>query len=293
MRKRNLFCLVYFIFVTSLLNAQELTPFEHQHIQNAKAIPLMLIDSNIKKIGELDLELLVKDLEKVRWKSSRELLGIDAFAAGSGETRSGDVYIIEPEPTVYFNVLSERLSPVAVKPLRDLHMSLGALGYMDENYELSLALTLLEPKTQKKIGINVEKVTKSFFMNMQKRTQNPKYKSPGGATSVGGGGDANAMYIKLWALSTARIWLLSRFPEKTEDDAFIEKFYLQVLNTPFELDISPFLKEGKEVVQLEIKDEKTKLIRFHFISWFNTQKDNDKVLLIFKALEKIHQSSAN
>ncbi len=198
---------------------------------------------------------------------------------------------MDPYPTVYFNVLSEKLSPAVMNPIRDLHMSLGALGYFDENYELSLTLFLLDPKTQKKIGVDVEKITKFLFLNMQKRTENPKYQHQGGATSVGGGGDANAMYIKLWALSSVKTWLLSRLPKIAKDEAFVEKFFLQVLNTPFELDFSPFLKEGQEIVRFEVTDQKTKIIRFHFISWFNLQNDNDRALLVFKALENIYLNS--
>ncbi len=167
-----------------------------------KAISVKYVDDILATgsthIGELDLRVLKKELLEVKWHA---IDGI--FLAGSGGHRGAAVYVTSTK-SVYVNILSVNNmvgSQVSFYPWA-LHEALGALGYKDENYELTSVISFIaETKSvqnknilQRRENIGAE----IFSKNPSKRSSDVIYDtSEGGVTVIGGGGDFFTSYVKL------------------------------------------------------------------------------------------------
>jgi hypothetical protein len=175
------FCILYFL-LSNLAHAQSLREY-------SLSLPKLLSSMNVDQVGDLKIKDILKELEQVNWEVTQK-----AITVGSGKPRFACNYFVR-EVKVICN--SSASSP-AVMPLVTLHEGLGALGYLDENYEISSAISI-HALTKRKTPI--QGVTESL-RNIRKRTKDEIYNSPGGGTSVGGGGDSVGVTLKTFAVST-------------------------------------------------------------------------------------------
>lgn len=166
-------------------------------------------------INQLSME--IKDV-KIYVNNSKEAL------LGSG-VRRGSVYLTE-QKTAILN--SGFLLEIANEDLKNqpinigfetmlMHEHLGALGYPDDNYEIS---TYLWIRTQPK-GVYyatlpwIENSLKQHLKQNTRRTENIKYDTltidahnnlvSGGSSGFGGGGDPFAAMIKIYALGNISV----------------------------------------------------------------------------------------
>lgn len=150
----------------------------------------------------LDMTQLKNEILKVKLcvnLSDRPLIG-------SG-TRKGSIYFKE-EQTIIFNskeLLSHQKSGPA---LNMLHEFLGALGYSDQNYEITSYLYSVVHVES--FGIETVKTVKKAAIQHLKNSPLVKDNinfsaSEGGISGVGGGGDPEIVFLKALALNYAII----------------------------------------------------------------------------------------
>jgi hypothetical protein len=158
-------------------------PFSRKHVD-------MLIERGILKIGKLDLTHLSDELNTVEWAYFD--LG---FLLGSGGKRISSVYFIEKKQVVinWYSFKNMEGNPVPMFSWA-LHEGLGALGYQDENYEISGAISFManHPELEKDLLKKYAPLFKAFDRENKERL----YLLAGGATVVGGGGDAAIIELK-------------------------------------------------------------------------------------------------
>ena len=178
-----------------------------------------LLNQNIVKIGDMNLIKLSKELETVEWRTFD--LG---FLGGSGGKRMTSIYIVK-DKMVVINTLS--LQSLVGKPIKmfswALHEALGALGYDDENYELSSSISFLANNPSHLNSTGVDYV-QSHFLELKKSSTGRVYTLNGGSTVVGGGGDAIIIDLKQRLLSRYFEWVKKNHPYKTA--AHIKKGFL-------------------------------------------------------------------
>lgn len=256
--------------------------FEREMRQAAATHVQQLVAEGRKSISSLNLEDLERDIAKVRW----EKFG-DGFLAGSGEQRSSSIYFVE-DKRVVFNQLSLQYTPKAMLPLIALHESLGALGYEDEDYQLTLGILFHQKDLQDRLGLTDEDLA-PIFGNIKVRSSTPIYlsaASDGGSTSVGGGGDSAALDVKLTTLLASKAWLESRRGPPLSD---YPTLFRHLLNLSFE---SSFEALPKENFRLEKKESKF-VLRTSLIAWLNASRrgTTDTVLFVFEILDKIRKET--
>lgn len=151
------------------------------------------------QIGWVDLSTIKKEIRSVRLCVS---LGPTALT-GSG-SRQGSVYFTR-ERIIVFN--HERLVRLADTPeisLLLLHEILGALGYPDENYELT-SVIYAQAQTSYFGAENVSIMREELGIALsteQRRIENITTVSrEGGVSGVGGGGDPESALIKAFAVA--------------------------------------------------------------------------------------------
>lgn len=178
--------------------AQNQSAFLKLFAAQSLAIPEKLIAIKKTKVGQLDIEQLLAEIKTLTWMEN----AAGVFQAGSGETRTGAIYDVEKR-TITLNSGRAQFEPKDTMSIASLHEALGALGYIDENYQLSLLLKIHSLTDQERSTIfdeqdfNRENIR---FLNLEKRTKNFKYVMAGGATSVGGGGDGIVVQLKWYLL---------------------------------------------------------------------------------------------
>lgn len=170
-------------------------PLSKDHVEKVLA-------RGIKKIGKLDLKKLSKELDKVEWRTFD--LG---FLAGSGGVRTTSIYLVEKKMVV-INILA--LNNLVGKPVHinslALHEAMGALGYEDENYDLSSAISFLA--TTHLENLVTLSYVKNIFSNFTISKENRLYAAKsGGSTVVGGGGDAVIIELKQRLLKRYFEWI--------------------------------------------------------------------------------------
>ncbi len=190
----------------SVINRAYLPEFRILNITNEvhQRIPpefyTFLSDSSDLKINWLNfgnLEKEIKDLTFCTNLSNKPIIG-----SGS---RTGSVYFTK-EKTVIFNFKSYKNK--LGSGLNLLHEILGALGYPDENYQITTALytkfhnSFFSEESSQTILNSLE----SFLDKNPRNFENRIFEregSSGGVTGVGGGGDADLIPLKAFALNMA------------------------------------------------------------------------------------------
>ena len=184
--KKLLFLLIFTLPLFS--QAQSLADFKGE----SRTITQSLLSQGIKRIGNIDIEVLDRQISETKWESVH-----DKFLIGSGEGRATSIYVVE-QKTVIVNELALKLIDRSVYPQVSLHEAFGAQGYDDEKSNVSLALEQIA-RNPKNI-VFFEKHLKNSVMGLK---TNKVYQSKGGGTSVGGGGDGTAIEFKKILLDIA------------------------------------------------------------------------------------------
>ncbi|HPI39576.1 MAG TPA: hypothetical protein PLJ21_02150 [Pseudobdellovibrionaceae bacterium] len=250
--------MIYILFIflgVSVTQAKDQT-FVDFFSSQSLVIPETLKKNNVDKIEDLKIDGLINEIKSVFWRANH-----GSFLLGSGETRTSAIYFIK-DKTVVVNSLRSQFEPKLTLPISALHEALGALGYKDENYEMSILLylnTLSQAEQGRFLPKNfVSKNNKVYFSNIIKRYENTTYQmAKGGGTSVGGGGDGLSVQIKLTALLFAQV-LCSKIEINCSGD-----IHHLLLKSPIE--INPNIK----IDHVTVTESEKPLIRVPFLKWLN------------------------
>lgn len=176
----------------------------------SKILVQRVVDAGITRSGRLDLNRLLRELDTVNWGVQEY-----GFFGGSGGQRLTSIYLVE-ERLVIINLMS--LQNMINKPVPmfawALHEGLGALGYPDENYEISVAIEFMS-KNISEIQTRQELVRPQLQDMGRRSTRNRHYESSGGTTVVGGGGDAPIIELKSLLLERLQRWAGEHRPAAT------------------------------------------------------------------------------
>lgn len=169
-----------------------------------EAMKLVLDRIRIKRAGWLDFEKIKNEINNVKVCVNLSTKPI----YGSG-VRTGSVYLTE-EKTIIFNLVRYKAVDNQTQgadmglALNMLHEFLGALGYPDENYEITSFVYLNVQADY--FGDEVVSSVQESFVSAIKDTQMRKLNirseltARGGASGVGGGGDSVLIPLKSFSL---------------------------------------------------------------------------------------------
>jgi hypothetical protein len=143
----------------------------------------------IERVGDFDLKVFEDQLKDLKWKTFSSKDPRPSFAEGR---RSA--YFRSDLNTVFVATDVPASAAEAVTTL-ELHEALGALKYNDRNYSMSSALNLLN-KIKK--SDDRQALAKDLGKTVFSKTD---MLSSGSGTSVGGGGDLIALFVKSRVLS--------------------------------------------------------------------------------------------
>ncbi len=233
------------IFVTLSIGYTAIAAEFKSSMQNyAASIPNDLLKKGTTQIGDLNLKKLVEEIKTVDFEIFE-----NGFLAGSGKKRSSSIYFVEQKKVIINSLALKFLAQEFFGPLA-LHEALGALGYYDENYEISLGLFLLLMPDN--LGLKEILVQSSLFKDLKRRTSEPLYAN-GGATSIGGGGDGLTMEAKTgWLIQTLAKTSSSRRSEVVH----------HILRSTVELGTAMDMQIGTE----------SSAVEFEMVSFLNNKK---------------------
>lgn len=165
-----------------------------------------LLKKNISQVGNLSLYKFRDELREIRWRAIQ-----GSYIAPQGRM-GGFRYNVEEQAVEFevdaWNNLLNKKNGKSILGMTLLHESLGALGYKDEDYEVSALLSALSSMSLSEIQ-EVNTVLASFEFDLSKNTRSPKgplrlnndkfsevILAKGGSTTGGGGGDPIMMRLK-------------------------------------------------------------------------------------------------
>lgn len=220
---RHFLCAIL-LLLSFAASAEELSGTPNQVFRPlSKKIVDALINGGIRRVGDLDLRRLIRQLDTVEWRTQDMV-----FMIGSGR-RITSVYNVE-ERMVIINMLS--LQNLVNQPVPmfgwALHEGLGALGYLDENYELTTSLQFLADNLA--VGQNHVPLI-APALNVGRTDRNRTYQS-GGSTVVGGGGDAPMIELKRQLVGKLHAWAAVHRPGASAQA--VESAFLLLLRMPIE-----------------------------------------------------------
>lgn len=173
-----------------------------------------LISKDITTLGGLNLEKLRSQLGEVNWFVNQR----QGFLGGSGGNRMTSIYLVE-QKAVVVNFLALQQAAGQRIDAWALHEGFGALGYDDENYQMSSTieyLSLIED------SLLLEEETSNaavVFRNLEQRKTERVYQaSEGGGTVVGGGGDYDIANFKTRYMQVFSRWFKLRLPESDGEE---------------------------------------------------------------------------
>ena len=231
----------------------------------------------VRKVGDFDVEQLAQQISSTKWQVVQ-----GKFLIGSGKDRVTSIYLPESQQVIVNDLALQFIEPATV-PLAALHEALGAHGYEDENYQLSLSLQQLS--LGRRHGADVfQNVLKE---SSSRKLQNKVYLSADGGTSVGGGGDGTALEFKSLLLET----MLKALNSSQPSDLFNQKVLQLVLNAEVESDWV-FKGNSPSAAQIDFTSENGRtVIRIPSVMWVMMSKTPEadlwKQTLVISALEKI------
>ncbi len=142
--------------------------------------------SGIQKIGSFDLEAFRNQVKTVQWSFNASAPPDDI---AGGFRRSA--YYIRAKKKVVITSTGTPQSEAAIN-LLELHEALGVLGYQEDTYAQSGALSLLNKVSQNPSLRN--QLIKSYGETVFRKDN--LLAKEGGGSSVGGGGDSDALMLK-------------------------------------------------------------------------------------------------
>ncbi|MDO9181205.1 MAG: hypothetical protein Q7U04_02295 [Bacteriovorax sp.] len=218
-----------------------------------------LLDRGIIKIGKLDLEKLLSELDEVQWRFMEE-----GFLMGSGGVRFTGIYIVKNKMVV-INIPGLELlqkKPVPLTPWT-LHEAMGALGYEDENYELSSVISFVA-QTDEDTPIPVDFV-KNKFSKIDRRQSDRTYLLAGGATVIGGGGDAVLVQLKQLLLKQYFKLIKDKTLKKSQEQ--IRSDFEKITTLPIEFLCEPDGTLNYERFDLKYEDSKLRVgLAYHIMT---------------------------
>lgn len=164
-----------------------------------------LLNKKINQLSGLPLQKILEDVSSVRFKILSE-----GYFAPQGRF-GGFMYNVE-EKTVFGHIetFKEMFSGTGMKTMEGilLHETLGALGYYDDDYQISSTLMALDMLTEPEVTASLVVISK-IALNWTKRAISPAGQLrettgvqtkailvAGGSTTAGGGGDPLMSLIK-------------------------------------------------------------------------------------------------
>jgi hypothetical protein len=253
---KSLFSLLILI-VPLVSRAQSFSEFKGE----SRSIVQKLRSQGIKQVGNIDLDVLDKQISETKWGSVK-----DKFLVGSGEERSTSIYLVE-QRAVIVNELALQTIDRSIYPQASLHEVLGANGYDDEKSKISLSLDQIAKDPSKKALFE-----KRLEKSINGLKTNKIYQNKSGGTSVGGGGDGTAIEFKKILLEIA-LENLSENSDQILDavlDSDIEpnwnrdQFYdlkIQKFETSYRIDIPSILWVTLSANKLNGAERKADLVR--------------------------------
>lgn len=130
-----------------------------------------LLKKNISQVGNLSLYKFRDELREIRWRAIQ-----GSYIAPQGRM-GGFRYNVEEQAVEFevdaWNNLLNKKNGKSILGMTLLHESLGALGYKDEDYEVSALLSALSSMSLSEIQ-EVNTVLASFEFDLSKNTRSPK-----------------------------------------------------------------------------------------------------------------------
>lgn len=181
MKQKMIFVIISIFISFPIAQAQGLQAASQELIK-------ILQDSQVKKIGDLDLTQLAAELNTIQW-----VMTSSALAQGSGKPRFDCNYFVQEKRVICDSNLTDK----TILEFLALHEGLGALGYDDENYSITAVIAAYAFSKDK----NSLKFLDRHLTNLSRRQQNQEYLiASGGGTHVGGGGDSTAVALKIFSI---------------------------------------------------------------------------------------------
>ncbi|MFN8790734.1 MAG: hypothetical protein ACK5Y2_04685 [Bdellovibrionales bacterium] len=234
--------------------------------QYSQVLPQMLVAEGVQTVGDLNIKKLSQELEKVQWEVTQQII-----PEGSGKPRFACNYFVSKRV-----VCNSMATSPAVLPLVTLHEALGALGYLDEDYEISSALAV---HALSKRRAPIPGVSDRSFQG-PRRTQDQVYQSQRGGTSVGGGGDSVGITVKTFAIA-ALASNLEAGGLTVSQQAQVVSAITRITAAAFENNVSAIEQE----VQFHVRGEKeTVLIPLSQWTWIQWNTTSPHMLLALTSL---------
>lgn len=197
----------------------------------SKQIVQTVVDQGTTKVGKVDLVQLLAELDTVEWRTFD--IG---FLSGSGGKRETSIYLVQDRMVVVNMLALQNLvgQPVHINRWA-LHEALGALGYPDEVYDLTVSLTFMAGDVSTMSFDARAKYTERSFSNARATTSERVYESNGGTTIVGGGGDAPIIEFKVRLLEHFMGWVRAHHPDY--DEKKCKRAFQKLVRFSMELDM--------------------------------------------------------
>lgn len=148
-----------------------------------------LRESGVEKIGNFPVRDFLSEAGKVKY-----VWNVNGFVTGSGVKRFCGMHTVIDHRVIANSGCWDHAAP-EVKPIFSLHETLGALGYDDEDYQLSFMIEWF--LLQRKLTQVGEAVPQDAICDIPvRKTKNEKIYLAGGSSVVGGGGSECELFIK-------------------------------------------------------------------------------------------------
>lgn len=191
-----------------LENNLKFRPFSDEYVDRLRTIirnPIeSLLQKNVEMVNGVSLRQLTEEISQLNF------MFVDEGFISPQERFTGFMYQVERKTVFMENDSIEMLlkNPFLIRGIL-LHEGLGALGYVDDDYQISTLILALDETTvvdlerytaqSKKATVQTEKRTKSPSGALRSDFNDQRSQEilvAGGSTTVGGGGDAIMVYLK-------------------------------------------------------------------------------------------------
>ena len=206
-------CLSFFVLLFSLSVSGSLKEIQNYIVALPELTVSKIIDRGFSQIGALDLRQLKHELNTVHWE-----VVVNVPVASSGDyQRSSAVYMIGPKRVIVnmtslvrtFSDKHNRLDVLL------LHEALGALGIVDEHYQVSSVISYLSSQDNIKSLESKISDASQILNQIERRQTEATYTTDGGVTVVGGGGDLKVASLKVRCLELYEKWFQIRYPKSS------------------------------------------------------------------------------
>lgn len=227
----------------------------------------------LTQVGNLNLNNLIAEFKFVKFRQSPIK---NACPIAAGGLRSGIVNYPEHKIILFCDSALFN-SPELTRQVLLLHEYLGATGYDDENYQLSLGLWLLRAlKIENKYDKFINSELIYLFQSPKSNALTHKLiLADGGVTSTGPGGDPFEIYTKFALILQAKQFLNLK---ENEDSACLFSLYKKILLSRIEVDSDYLVQQPVNI------NKEHGVIFIPLLVIQNKFKDQDVIPIILKFL---------